>query len=724
MAQIFTLLRASLFGLATLLLAFTPEQASAQDECGAYSGAITTDAGPICLVNGAALLTGYADGSAVVPAGFITTYVLTRTNGLIIEQVGPSPNFSVNTVDVWRIHALVFDPTTLDLSTLQLGSSNAYDVQGLITQGGGAICASLSMSSADIKTAECEDPCLASASEMAMDSSTVCLEGGQATLTAIQTGASNVPVGFEELYVLTRTNGLIIEQVSATPTFTVNSTDAWRIHSLVYDPATLDLSTITFGVTSAYDVQSLLLQGGGSICASLDISGAFVKTGECTPTCFAEAGVVSADQADLCLMDDLVLLNATPDGNATVPDGYELIYFLTDVNDIPVILSYGSSPGFYVNGVGLYGIHPFVYDPATFDLASVIIGETTLLDLSAQFLQGGGNICASLDLDGAEFQVTLCTPGCEADAGAMAGEAQILCLEEGGAVLSATSFGDTLVPPGFVMGYWLSQGPELVLMDWSTEPLFTVYEADVYHIHAFVNDPTTFDTSMIAFGTTTGYELNEMLMQGGGSLCASLDVMGAKFTVSDCAPQCDAGSNAEITICKNDTAFLLFDLLDGDPCPGGTWMAPNETMFSGVFDPEMDAAGIYSYTVDDINGDTHMATITVNVNECTIEEMTMLREQQLTSTEEITTAVEDHGQMNSMTIWPNPANERINITLPFISAEAIEVELIDATGRIVPVQPTSTSMNVLTLDVTTLTSGAWIVRITSKKGMYTGRFIR
>ncbi|MEO7080350.1 MAG: hypothetical protein ABIY71_02445, partial [Flavobacteriales bacterium] len=393
-----------------LLLAFAPNEAQAQDECGAYAGIVTVDVGPICLVNGEAMLIGTPDPAALVPAGFTTTYILTRTNGLIIEQMGPSPTFSVNTVDVWRIHALIFDPNTLDLSIVQFGSTGAYDVQALIIQGGGAICASLSMLDGAVKTAECEVPCIAFASSMVMDSTTVCLVGGQATLTSMQSGTSIVSPGFEQLFVLTRTNGLIIEQVSPSPTFTVNGTDVWRIHNLVYDPNTLDLSTVQFGVTSAYDVQSLLLQGGGSICASLDINGAPVKTGECTPSCFAEAGVVSAVQPDLCLIEGIAMLSAMPDGNATVPDGYELVYLLTQDGDTPVILAYADSPEFTVNGIGLYGIHPFVYDPATFNLASVTAGGTTLLDLNAQLLQGGGGICAALDMDGAEFQVTLCNP--------------------------------------------------------------------------------------------------------------------------------------------------------------------------------------------------------------------------------------------------------------------------------------------------------------------------
>ena len=52
------------------------------------------------------------------------------------------------------------------------------------------------------------------------------------------------------------------------------------IHTLVYDPSTLDLSIVQFGTTTGFDVNSLLIQGGGSICASLDVNGApFVAVG-------------------------------------------------------------------------------------------------------------------------------------------------------------------------------------------------------------------------------------------------------------------------------------------------------------------------------------------------------------------------------------------------------------------------------------------------------------
>jgi len=62
--------------------------------------------------------------------------------------------------------------------------------------------------------------------------------------------------------------------VSETPSFEVDHSGFYRIHSLVYNPSTLDLSIVEIGVTTGFDVLHLLQQGGGNICGSLDVHGA------------------------------------------------------------------------------------------------------------------------------------------------------------------------------------------------------------------------------------------------------------------------------------------------------------------------------------------------------------------------------------------------------------------------------------------------------------------
>ncbi|MCB0401116.1 MAG: gliding motility-associated C-terminal domain-containing protein [Flavobacteriales bacterium] len=81
-------------------------------------------------------------------------------------------------------------------------------------------------------------------------------------------------------------------------------------------------------------------------------------------------------------------------------------------------------------------------------------------------------------------------------------------------------------------------------------------------------------------------------------------------------PAPDAGTNGSITMCATDPAVDLFTLLGGTPDLGGTW-SPAMNSGTGVFDPSLDAAGVYTYTVTNTCG-TSSATVTVTVNPCTM----------------------------------------------------------------------------------------------------------
>ncbi|HRH69493.1 MAG TPA: T9SS type A sorting domain-containing protein, partial [Flavobacteriales bacterium] len=142
------------------------------------------------------------------------------------------------------------------------------------------ICASLDVAGAAFNVDNCEEECTADARTISPDEFIVCRQGGSATLTGVPAGNAVVPAGYQTIYVLTRGQGLVIAGVSTTPAFVVNQLGLWRIHTLVYDPATLDLSGVVPGQTTGFDVNALLIQGGGSICASLDVQGApFIVVG-------------------------------------------------------------------------------------------------------------------------------------------------------------------------------------------------------------------------------------------------------------------------------------------------------------------------------------------------------------------------------------------------------------------------------------------------------------
>jgi gliding motility-associated-like protein len=60
-----------------------------------------------------------------------------------------------------------------------------------------------------------------------------------------------------------------------------------------------------------------------------------------------------------------------------------------------------------------------------------------------------------------------------------------------------------------------------------------------------------------------------------------------------------AGLDAEITICEENKLINLFDQLNGNPSEGGSW-SPELANKNNIFDPTIDAEGVYTYSVDDI----------------------------------------------------------------------------------------------------------------------------
>ena len=507
--------------------------------CDANAGTLTADASPVCLLNDEATLSATADGNALVPVDYQTVYVLTQGPELLIIAAGGTPEFTVTAAGDYTIHTLVYDPLTLDLSIVELGVTTGFDVNALLIQGGGSICAVLDVVGAPIVVEDCTEPCEANAGTITADLDVVCFIVDETVVSATPDGNSVVPDGYSTVYVLTAGAELVIVDVATTPNLLIPAVGAYTIHTLVYDPLTLDLSIVELGVTTGFDVNSLLIQGGGSICASLDVLGAPV-TAELCGTCLADAGTLTADANPVCLVAGSAIISATADGSAVVPEGYTTIYVLTQGPEL-VIVGVNLSTDFGVTAVGDYTIHTLVYDPLTLDLSIVEPGVTTGFDVNALLIQGGGTICASLDVAGAPVTVEVCDD-CPADAGTLTADEPDVCLQSG--VLLAIADGNSEVPQGFQTIYVLTQGPGLVILAVDAVPTFTVTEEGTYTIHTLVYDPLTLDLGIVEPGVTTGFDVNALLIQGGGDICASLDVTGAAFSVTICSTLPELSGNS------------------------------------------------------------------------------------------------------------------------------------------------------------------------------------
>ena len=511
--------------------------ASAQsgDNCLAQAGTLRGFKPTDCLQEGGTYIGAISNGGQVVPPGYQVLFVLTKGEGLVIQGVSNNPIFQVNETGLYTIHRLVYDPNTLDLSIVEPGVTTGFDVNALLIQGGGSICAALDVTGTSVLV---DNP---DAGSLTATASEVCLEEGSAVVSAMVNVAPYAPQGYTVAYVLTQGPGLVIVNAGAEPAFEVTETGSYTIHTLVYDPNTLDLGVVELGVTTGFDVNGLLIQGGGAICAALDVAGAPVTVSECPVECTAFAGTLSGFKPTDCLQEGGTWIGGISNGDQVIPAGYEDIFVLTQGPGL-VIVGVNEQPTFNVNATGLYTIHRLVYDPNTLDLSIVELGVTTGFDVNGLLIQGGGSICASLDVTGTSVLVD--NPA----TGSLSADGAEVCLVDNMVMISATQTVAPYVPAGYQVVYVLTQGEGLVIVNAGAEPAFEVSSVGDYTIHTLVYDPATLNLGIVEPGVTTGFDVNSLLIQGGGEICAALDVAGAPIKVITCDEECKANAGTLTTI--------------------------------------------------------------------------------------------------------------------------------------------------------------------------------
>jgi hypothetical protein len=528
--------------------------------CEATAGTLVADASPVTLVEGSATISATEGTAPFVPAGYSVLYVLTEGAGLVIIDAAATPSFTVTAAGDYTIHTLVYDPLTLDVTTVEFGVTTGVDVNGLLIQGGGEICGALDVAGAAFVVEE-EETCDAAAGTLTADASPVTLVEGSATISATEGTAPFVPAGYSVLYVLTEGAGLVIVDAAATPSFTVTTAGDYTIHTLVYDPLTLDVTTVEFGMTTGFDVNGLLIQGGGEICGALDVAGAAIVVEE-EETCDATAGTLTADVTPVTLVEGSATISATEGTAPFVPAGYSVLYVLTEGAGL-VIVDAAATPSFTVDAAGDYTIHTLVYDPLTLDVSTVEFGVTTGFDVNGLLIQGGGEICGALDVAGAAIVVEEeVVVTCDATAGTLTADASPVTLVGGSATISATEGTAPFVPEGYSVLYVLTEGAGLVIIDAAATPSFTVDAIGDYTIHTLVYDPLTLDVTTVEFGVTTGVDVNGLLIQGGGDICGALDVAGAPIVVDEVVGLIE-GMNGSLSVYPNPSNGQFIVELNG-----------------------------------------------------------------------------------------------------------------------------------------------------------------
>ncbi len=464
---------------------------------------------------------------AQVPSGYLNWYALSNGEDLIIHSLSPEPAFKISGTGIFTIHSLVFDPETFDISSLTLGTTQASEIFETFIQGGGNICGAIDMTGSALKISKEESICGAFPG-IYREGANTCLGETSALLSAEAIIAPLIPEGFDQVFLLARGNGEIVDY-NFIPEFVLPLNDSIVLHSFVYDTTAFNVDSLIEDQKTIIGIDSLLQQGGGQICGALDTGGLLFYSNSCTFTCAADAGTLQAGQ-QVCLSDGTKQINASIADPPVQPDGFALTYLLSSGNN-QTIRGLSNTPSFILEGEGAFRIHTLVYDSSALNLDTVIrLGTTNTAAVLDLLIAGNGDICGAIDLEGISLELGDCP--CLAEFGTL--EPSDACLNSNGAVLEATVNTQAKVPTGYKQIFILTSGDELVIEEFMNEPYFEVEGDGKFAIHNLVYNPGSLPIGFIQLGHTTLGFLNSFLIQGGGDICAALDMTGAVFEVEPC----------------------------------------------------------------------------------------------------------------------------------------------------------------------------------------------
>ncbi len=358
--------------------------------------------------------------------------------------------------------------------------------------------------------------------------------------------------------------------------------------------SSIDLITFLGGAPDSGGVWSpLLTSGTGVFDPAVDVGGVYtytVSNGVCTDaTAIVTVAVYTAANAGI---DDTITLCS----NSPSEDLFTLLGGTPDTG--------GTWSPALTSGTG-------IFDPAI-DVAGVytytIIGTGVCADDTA-------TITVSIDAEpnaGVDAAIEFCSDDGTADLFTILGGTPDVGGIWSPTLTSGTGVFDPSTDAGGTYTYTVSNG---VCTDAVAIIDVTLYQAPTAGTNGTADFCTTDGTSdLITYlgGTPdTGGIWSPALASGTGIFDPSVDVSGTyTYTVlgtgtcSDATAEVvvvvgiapDAGLDADAFFCMSDRFTDLFTLLGGTPDLGGTW-SPSLSSGTGIFDPAIDAAGDYTYTV-------------------------------------------------------------------------------------------------------------------------------
>ena len=196
-----------------------------------------------------------------------------------------------------------------------------------------------------------------------------------------------------------------------------------------------------------------------------------------------------------------------------------------------------------------------------------------------------------------------------------------------------------------------------------------------------------------------------------GATTQSIDVTATATNVNVVTTNANAcngvGASAPITVTFNATPTAAGTMTLVGNVATFTNTSTGATSYSwdfGDFTNSSATAPAHAYAV---NGAYTVVLTAINGN-CTDTTIFLV---------DVTVGINEVATSSNLTIFPNPANETVNVSFEQNTNDLIQIELIDATGRVIAQESSlEIGTNNVSFEVTTLSSGFYTVRLTNANG--------
>ena len=516
------------------------------DSCLQDLGIPSTSMDPDCYSGNPVRLEASWDSLALLPETTRFLFTLVDPSTQLIEAISREPVFYVRDTGDFFMYPVVFSSGTLDLVEIEPGETS-LDSLRVILQAGDS-CNQIGSTPATFQVADCRETCSADPGMLELQTEEDCWDGrGTTRLIAVPSAPAVVPDGYIKRYLLSSGEDMVLQAIRRYPKFRIADIGRYTIHTIVYTREQLALGEIEWGTTTLAELDAVL---DSSInCFALDREGVSFEFAPCEEPCLADAGSMLAGEIGCKEDEEPLVLRAGINEFPTIPRKFKRRFLLT-YGDSLLVEDVKRKPVFRVDSMGVYRIHSFVYNPRTFDRNQIEEGITTGTDILSYISEM--EICASLDAEGAIFQVDSCEAPCEVDPGMLVAQPHECINDSIGTLLSAIRSSVASIPSGFQRAYLLSSQGEKIVEEIGQIPTFQVSTEGMYAIHTLIYDPLTFNPDDILFGTD---RISDLLTKGDElKICLGLEEVGATFEVSICDSIPD--------ICMADAGTLVADTID------------------------------------------------------------------------------------------------------------------------------------------------------------------